>query len=49
MQEAGLDTIKTYMYSSQNTIGQYISTGKILELCKEAEWCLGAQVPKREA
>ena len=49
IQEAGLETIETYIHRIQNTIDQYIATGTILELCKEAEWCLGEQVPKRES
>ena len=49
MQEDMQETIKTYIYRSQNTIDQYIATYTILELCQEAERCLGSQVPKREA
>ena len=49
IQEAGLETIETYIHRIQNTIDQYIATGTILELCKEAERCLREQVPRREA
>ena len=44
-----METVETCIYCSQYTMDQYIVTGTILELCKEAEQCLGAQVPKREA
>ena len=49
MKESGMETIDTYIYCSQNTMDQYIVTGTILELCKEAERCLREQVPRREA
>ena len=44
-----METVETYIYCSQYTMDQYIATGTILELCKEAERCLREQVPRREA
>ena len=41
-----MDTIETYIDSSQNTIDQYIATGTILDLYQEAERHMGAKVPK---
>ena len=38
MQEAGLETIETYIFLHQNKISQYIETHHILELCPAAEW-----------
>ena len=36
-EEAGFETMETYIWQSQNTVAKYIATWLILDLCKAAE------------
>ena len=44
MEEAGLREVETYAYRRQNTVAQFITTMRIIELCLEEERRPGSRV-----
>ena len=47
MAEAGLQEVEVYVSCRQNTVGQYIATRHIMELCLEAKQMPGSRVATR--